>query len=91
MNEENVAKKQLELQLEKFTQENEELKQQLKMTSDREQQMAIVEKAKEAGIEAPYNEAIIEIGKKIKEKELSLDINNVQHLASLMNKSSLIP
>ena len=51
----------------------------------------IVEKAKEAGIEAPYNEAIIEIGKKIKEKELSLDINNVQHLASLMNKSSLIP
>ena len=46
----------------------------------------IVDKAKEAGIEAPYNEAVIEIGKRIKRKELALSPNNVQHLASLMSK-----
>ncbi len=46
----------------------------------------IVEKAREVGMEAPYNEAVIEIGKKIKEKELALSINNVQHLASLMDR-----
>ena len=46
----------------------------------------IVDKAKEAGIVAPYNEAVIEIGKKIKQKKLALSPNNVQHLASLMSK-----
>ena len=45
----------------------------------------IVEKAKEAGIEAPFNKAIIELEKKIKQKELSLSPNNVQHLAFLMS------
>ena len=46
----------------------------------------IVEKAKEAGIEAPYNQAIIEMGQKIKQKELDLGLDNVEHLAALMSK-----
>ena len=46
----------------------------------------IVEKAKEAGIKAPFNEAVVEIGNKIKQQELELSRNNVEHLSSLMNK-----
>jgi 2-dehydropantoate 2-reductase len=46
----------------------------------------ILEKAKEAGIEAPYNQAIIEMGQKIKQKELNLGLDNVEHLAALMSK-----
>ena len=45
----------------------------------------IVEKAKEAGIEAPFNKAIIELEKKIRQKELALSPNNVKHLAFLMS------
>ena len=46
----------------------------------------IVGKAKEAGIEAPYNQAIVEMGQKIKQKELDLGLDNVKHLVALMSK-----
>ena len=46
----------------------------------------IVEKAQAAGIEAPYNQAIIKMGQKIKQKELDLGLDNVEHLAALMSE-----
>ena len=46
----------------------------------------IVEKAKAAGIAAPYNKAVVEIGQKIKRKELDLSLENVEYLAKLMSK-----
>ena len=46
----------------------------------------IVEKAKAAGIAAPYNQAIVEVSKKIKRKELDLSLDNVEYLAKLMSK-----
>jgi len=46
----------------------------------------IVEKAKAAGIAAPYNQAIVEVSKKIKRKELDLSLDNVAYLTKLMSK-----
>lgn len=46
----------------------------------------IVAQAKAAGIDAPYNQSIIEMGQKVKTGELELQTENVAYLASLMSK-----